>query len=86
MWVLSAAGELAAGTPALALAFVLSSLFTLVWSTVYIEHWKRFSSTLTFTWGALDPPPDYNAPQRPQFRVRAYALLDILYCTVLYSI
>ena len=69
LWLLSALGELGAGTPRLALAFVLCALCTLVWSTVYIEHWKRYSSTLTFTWGALDPPPDYLAPTRPQYCV-----------------
>ncbi|KAK4884573.1 hypothetical protein RN001_000844 [Aquatica leii] len=48
--------------------FVLFSLFNVVWTTVYLQAWKRYSAELAFRWGTLDERKDLLADPRPLFR------------------
>lgn len=36
------------------IAYVLFSLFNVLWACVYLETWKRYSNALAYKWGTLD--------------------------------
>ncbi|CAL8069690.1 unnamed protein product [Calicophoron daubneyi] len=48
--------------------YLFMSVFTLLWSSVYLEHWKRTSSVLTYHWGTWDAPPPLLEEPRSAFR------------------
>ncbi|XP_052002321.1 anoctamin-10-like [Xyrauchen texanus] len=46
--------------------YVLFAVFNLVWSTVFLEAWKRCSATLAYEWGTLSRKKAFEEP-RPGF-------------------
>ncbi|XP_063778389.1 anoctamin-10 isoform X2 [Pseudophryne corroboree] len=46
--------------------YVIFATFNLVWSTVILEVWKRYNSTMTYRWGALVMKRKFEEP-RPGF-------------------
>nr|XP_055066503.1 anoctamin-10 isoform X1 [Misgurnus anguillicaudatus]XP_055066504.1 anoctamin-10 isoform X1 [Misgurnus anguillicaudatus] len=46
--------------------YVLFAVFNLVWSTVFLEVWKRYSATLAYKWGTLSRRKAFEEP-RPGF-------------------
>ncbi|XP_044150609.1 anoctamin-10 isoform X1 [Bufo gargarizans] len=46
--------------------YVIFATFNLVWSTVILEVWKRYSSTMTYKWGTLLMKREFEEP-RPGF-------------------
>ncbi|KAK7147824.1 hypothetical protein R3I94_010375 [Phoxinus phoxinus] len=46
--------------------YVLFAVFNLVWSTVFLEVWKRCSATLAYGWGTLNRKKAFEEP-RPGF-------------------
>uniref|UniRef100_A0A8C9W745 Anoctamin n=1 Tax=Scleropages formosus TaxID=113540 RepID=A0A8C9W745_SCLFO len=46
--------------------YVLFAVFNLVWSTVFLETWKRFSASLAYSWGTLSRKKAFEEP-RPGF-------------------
>lgn len=47
--------------------FVFFSIFNIVWATLYLQAWKRYSNELAFRWGTLDQRDDLLAEPRPLF-------------------
>lgn len=45
------------------------ALFNVVWSTLFLEEWKRRGAELAYKWGTLDSPGEAIEEPRPQFRV-----------------
>lgn len=43
--------------------YVLFAVFNLVWSTVFLEVWKRFSATLAYGWGTLSRKKAFEEPR-----------------------
>ncbi|XP_047694529.1 anoctamin-8 isoform X1 [Prionailurus viverrinus] len=48
---------------------VVFALFNVVWSTLFLEEWKRRGAELAYKWGTLDSPGEAVEEPRPQFRV-----------------
>ncbi|KAL0810979.1 hypothetical protein ABMA28_010272 [Loxostege sticticalis] len=48
-------------------AYVLFSLFNVLWACVYLETWKRYSNALAYKWGTLDQRDDLLVEPRPLF-------------------
>ncbi|XP_046621598.1 anoctamin-8 isoform X5 [Neodiprion virginianus] len=48
-------------------AYVLFSIFNVVWATVYLETWKRRGAELAYRWGTLDQRDDLLVEPRPLF-------------------
>ncbi|XP_036395746.1 anoctamin-10 [Megalops cyprinoides] len=46
--------------------YVLFAVFNLVWSTVILEVWKRYSASLAYSWGTLSRKKAFEEP-RPGF-------------------
>ena len=44
---------------------MITSVFNLFWTTIFLEIWKRKSSELCYLWGIFDM--DLMDDQRPQF-------------------
>lgn len=44
------------------------ALLNMLWATVYLELWKRYSSELAYQWGTLDEQSELLVEPRPQFR------------------
>uniref|UniRef100_A0A8C0CLZ0 Anoctamin n=1 Tax=Balaenoptera musculus TaxID=9771 RepID=A0A8C0CLZ0_BALMU len=44
------------------------ALFNVVWSTLFLEEWKRRGAELAYKWGTLDSPGEAVEEPRPQFR------------------
>lgn len=49
--------------------YVLFSVFNVIWASLYLEAWRRYSVQLAFRWGTLGTPPDLLEPPRPMFTV-----------------
>ncbi|KAK6643522.1 hypothetical protein RUM43_005032 [Polyplax serrata] len=47
--------------------YVLFSLFNVIWTSIYLEAWKRCSATLAYKWGTLDQRNDLLVEPRPFF-------------------
>ncbi|XP_066205418.1 anoctamin-8 isoform X5 [Saccopteryx leptura] len=47
---------------------VVFALFNVVWSTLFLEEWKRRGAELAYKWGTLDSPAEAVEEPRPQFR------------------
>ncbi|KAL4713746.1 hypothetical protein ACJJTC_004277, partial [Scirpophaga incertulas] len=50
------------------IAYVLFSLFNVLWACVYLETWKRYSNVLAYKWGTLDQRDDLLVEPRPLFQ------------------
>lgn len=37
------------------------AIFNLIWSTMFLEGWKRYCSTLCFKWGSMDTTSKFSA-------------------------
>lgn len=48
---------------------VVFALFNVIWSTLFLEEWKRREAELAYKWGTLDSPGEAVEEPRPQFRV-----------------
>ncbi|KYN13438.1 Anoctamin-8 [Trachymyrmex cornetzi] len=48
-------------------AYVLFSVFNVIWATVYLETWKRRGAELAYRWGTLDQRDDLLVEPRPLF-------------------
>lgn len=46
--------------------YVIFAMFNLIWATVLLEVWKRYSATLTYRWGSLLMKRQFEEP-RPGF-------------------
>jgi len=53
-------------------AYVLFSVFNVIWATVYLETWKRRGAELAYRWGTLDQRDDLLVEPRPLFTVRTF--------------
>lgn len=51
-------------------AYVLFSVFNVIWATVYLETWKRRGAELAYRWGTLDQRDDLLVEPRPLFTVK----------------
>jgi anoctamin-8 len=49
--------------------FVLFSFFNVLWASVYVEAWKRYSAELAYRWGTLDQRDELLVEPRPLFTV-----------------
>ncbi|XP_026316071.1 anoctamin-8-like [Hyposmocoma kahamanoa] len=49
-------------------AYVLFSLFNVLWACVYLETWKRYSNVLAYKWGTLDQRDELLVEPRPLFQ------------------
>uniref|UniRef100_A0A8C2YNJ0 Anoctamin n=1 Tax=Chinchilla lanigera TaxID=34839 RepID=A0A8C2YNJ0_CHILA len=47
---------------------VVFALFNVIWSTLFLEEWKRRGAELAYKWGTLDSPGEALEEPRPQFR------------------
>ncbi|XP_008578779.1 PREDICTED: anoctamin-8 [Galeopterus variegatus] len=47
---------------------VVFALFNVIWSTLFLEEWKRRGAELAYKWGTLDTPGEAMEEPRPQFR------------------
>ncbi|XP_067931907.1 anoctamin-8-like [Watersipora subatra] len=47
--------------------YVMFALVNIVWSTIYMELWKRREAELAFKWGTLDKQDDLIAEPRPLY-------------------
>ncbi|CAH6779775.1 anoctamin-8 [Phodopus roborovskii] len=47
---------------------VVFALFNVIWSTLFLEEWKRRGAELAYKWGTLDSPGETVEEPRPQFR------------------
>ncbi|XP_052758038.1 LOW QUALITY PROTEIN: anoctamin-8-like [Galleria mellonella] len=50
------------------IAYVLFSLFNVLWACVYLETWKRYSNVLAYKWGTLDQRDELLVEPRPLFQ------------------
>ncbi|KAG7296578.1 hypothetical protein JYU34_020372 [Plutella xylostella] len=50
------------------IAYVLFSIFNVLWACVYLETWKRRSNVLAYKWGTLDQRDELLVEPRPQFQ------------------
>ncbi|KAH9645675.1 hypothetical protein HF086_005324 [Spodoptera exigua] len=51
------------------IAYVLFSLFNVLWACVYLETWKRYSNVLAYKWGTLDQRDELLVEPRPLFEL-----------------
>ncbi|KAF7237042.1 Anoctamin-8 [Varanus komodoensis] len=47
---------------------VVFALFNVIWSTLFLEEWKRRGAEFAYKWGTLDTPAESIEEPRPQFR------------------
>jgi anoctamin-8 len=52
------------------LGFVLFAFFNVIWSTLYLESWKRRSAEMAYRSGTADQRPELLAEPRPLFKVQ----------------
>ncbi|XP_011503511.1 PREDICTED: anoctamin-8-like [Ceratosolen solmsi marchali] len=48
-------------------AYVLFSVFNVIWATIYLETWKRRGAELAYRWGTFDQRDDLLVEPRPLF-------------------
>lgn len=49
------------------MGFVLFSFFNVLWASIYVEAWKRYSAELAYRWGTLDQRDELLVEPRPLF-------------------
>ncbi|XP_043823713.1 anoctamin-8 isoform X3 [Dromiciops gliroides] len=47
---------------------VIFAIFNVIWSTLFLEEWKRRGAEFAYKWGTLDTPGEAIEEPRPQFR------------------
>ncbi|KAL7992886.1 hypothetical protein Chor_017142 [Crotalus horridus] len=47
---------------------VIFAIFNVIWSTLFLEEWKRRGAEFAYKWGTLDTPAESIEEPRPQFR------------------
>ncbi|XP_014817597.1 PREDICTED: anoctamin-8, partial [Calidris pugnax] len=47
---------------------VVFAIFNVIWSTLFLEEWKRRGAEFAYKWGTLDTPAESIEEPRPQFR------------------
>lgn len=57
---------------------VVFAIFNVIWSTLFLEEWKRRGAEFAYKWGTLDTPPESIEEPRPQFRVSPWGVLHAL--------
>ena len=66
--------------------FVIFSFVNVIWSTLYLEDWKRKSAEKAYHWGTLDREDDLLVEPRPLFHVRcslkSISCVHKWFCTV----
>lgn len=50
-------------------AFILFALLNVIWSTIYMELWKRREAEQAYKWGTIDKQDDLITEPRPLYRV-----------------
>lgn len=63
---------------ALDIGHVLFSLFNVVWASLYLEAWRRYSVELAFRWGTLSTPPELLEPPRALYKVMTMRKEEII--------
>ena len=58
--------------------FVVYALVNVIWSTLYLEHWKRESAEHAYKWGTLDKEDELLTEPRPLYTV-SYSLPYLTY-------
>ncbi|CAH8500610.1 unnamed protein product [Schistosoma turkestanicum] len=48
--------------------YLLMAIITLIWTSLYLEHWKRTSSFLAYHWSSWDKPISLLEEPRPLFK------------------
>ncbi|CAH8550975.1 unnamed protein product [Schistosoma margrebowiei] len=48
--------------------YLLMAIINLIWTSLYLEHWKRTSSFLAYHWGSWDTPISLLEEPRPLFK------------------
>ncbi|CAH8559074.1 Anoctamin-8 [Schistosoma haematobium] len=48
--------------------YLLMAIINLIWTSLYLEHWKRTSSFLAYRWGSWDTPISLLEEPRPLFK------------------
>jgi Calcium-activated chloride channel. len=59
------------------IGYVLFSLFNVVWFSIYLEAWKRYSSELAYKWGTLDQRHELLMEPRPLYSVSTCYIVPI---------
>lgn len=59
-------------------AYVIFSVFNVIWATVYLEAWKRRGAELAYRWGTLDQRDDLLLEPRSLFRVSEISLINYI--------
>ena len=54
--------------------FVAYALMNVIWSTLYLEHWKRESAEHAYRWGTLDKEDELLTEPRPLYTVSEMSL------------
>lgn len=49
--------------------YVLFSFFNVLWASIYLEAWKRYSAELAYQWGTLDQRDELLVEPRPLYTV-----------------
>lgn len=49
--------------------YVLFSFFNVLWASIYLEAWKRYSAELAYRWGTLDQRDELLVEPRPLYTV-----------------
>lgn len=49
--------------------YVLFSFFNVLWASIYLEAWKRYSAELAYRWGTLDQRDELIVEPRPLYTV-----------------
>lgn len=62
-------------------AYVLFSIFNVIWATAYLETWKRKGAELAYKWGTLDQRDDLLVEPRPLFVVSTVFFLSFSHIT-----
>lgn len=71
--------------------YVLFSFFNVLWASIYLEAWKRYSAELAYRWGTLDqrdellvePRPLYTVMQKYKRSDQSLCILFVDVCTTL---
>ena len=59
--------------------FVIFALLNIIWSTLYLESWKRRSAEYAYKWGTLDKEDELLVEPRPLFTVSNEMILYIVF-------
>lgn len=60
------------------ITWVLSGIFNVFWSTLFLVNWKRTSNVLVYHWGTFEKKSDLIQDPRPLYTVWGYMICLIL--------